>query len=323
MRRTPRRVRRRTASRQETKLTKVKRIIEAVSRAAPGWRPRALRNRALMLAAAWRHRVALAAMLDAPASSDLSRLLRERPEMLGVLIWPYQTASWPASERLRRIADHCAVVDALGPPFLFSVDEKLVLLDLGEIYPGLRVVLDQPKWFMREGQFTLNLFIGSFRAYSLAFSFHRSADGGREVFIGGLQGRNREDALDLYRGLTKALHGQRPRDFTLELLRMLCRVTKAERIYAVSNAHRHQLHPFLNKKDPFTLDYDEIWRDRGGRAVNPAFFELDRDPPARDLVDVKPNKRSMYRRRAQFLAEAESEMRRRLPSLAPIRFKDD
>ncbi|GAB4523979.1 MAG: VirK/YbjX family protein [Amphiplicatus sp.] len=304
-------------------MTKTARIIEAAARAAPGWRPRALRNRALMLATAWRHRAAVSAMLDAPASSDLGRLLRERPEMLGALIWPYQTASWPASERLRRIADHCAVVDTLGPPFLFSVEEKLVLLDLGEVYPDLRVVLDQPKWFMREGQFTLNLFIGSFRAYSLAFSFHRGADGTREAFIGGLQGRNRKDALDLYRDLTKALHGQRPRDFILELLRMLCRATGAERICAVSNAHRHQLHPFLNKKDAFALDYDEIWRERGGRAVNAVFFELDRDPPARDLAEVKPNKRSMYRRRAQFLAEVEAGMRRRLPSLAPVRFKDD
>ncbi|MBB5518944.1 VirK/YbjX family protein [Amphiplicatus metriothermophilus] len=305
------------------RLTRKSRLIEAVGRAAPGWRPRALRNRALILAAAWRHRAAVFAMLDAPASSDLGRLLRERPETLGALIWPYQTASWPARERLRRIADHCEIVDALGPPFSFGVEEKLILLELGEIYPGLRVVLDQPKWFMREGQLTLNLFIGSFRAYSLAFSFNRDADGTRAVFIGGLQGRNREDARDLYRDLTKALHGQRPRDFILELLRMLCRATGAERIYAVSNAHRHQLHPFLNKKDPFTLDYDEIWRDRGGRAVDPVFFELDRDPPARDLAEVKPNKRSMYRKRAQFLDDVEAEMRRRLPTLASVRFKDD
>lgn len=299
-----------------------RRLVFASRRVAPGFGVRPFHNRYKFLLAAWRSRNTIEPMLNVESCSDLGRLLEERPEMLGVLIWPYQAANFGASERLARIITHCEIVDSLGAPFKFSVDEKLALLNLDSIFPGLRIVLDQPRWFMREGQFTLNIFLDDFRAFSLVFSFFRHENNEPEAIIGAMQGRNRENILDTYRRLTKALYGLRPRDFLLETFRMLCRAIGVSRIYGVSSASSIRRHAYFGKAAGVRLDYDEIWRDRGGRPVNDIFYEIDRDPPARDLSSVKPNKRSMYRKRDEFLKNTEETLRAELPGLQPVRFKD-
>ena len=297
-------------------------LLRAASAAFPGVSPGTLKLKARMLGRGLGMRRVLEPILAAPSGTALHRILAERPQMLGVLVWPYQSADWSAEQRLDRIAQHYAEIDALGRPFDFSVEERLVLADLGELRPGLALVLDQPGWFMREGGLTLNLFVDHFRAFSIAFSLFRDADGRRAVLIGGLQGRNTDGALDLYRALTKDLHGLRPRDVLLDVLRMLCRAIGVERILAVSDAARHHNHRFFGGSAKLTQDYDLVWEDRDGVRLDALTYELPLDPPRRDLADIKPNKRSMYRRRYTFLDQLEAQLLRDLPGLAPVRFAD-
>jgi uncharacterized protein VirK/YbjX len=103
-------------------------------------------------------------------SPSLSAAMLARPEMLGALIWPYQCILWDARERLHRIERHYSVVDQLGYEFPITPAE-MELANLNEIHEGLRIVVDQPKWFMREGELAYNLFIGEERVFTLAFSF--------------------------------------------------------------------------------------------------------------------------------------------------------
>ncbi|MEM9422530.1 MAG: DUF535 family protein, partial [Pseudomonadota bacterium] len=228
-----------------------------------------------------------------------------------------------AETRLDRLINHCEVVDSLGVPFHFSLHERLILIELEEMFPGLRLVLDQPKWFRREGHLVMNLFLDSFRAFCIAFSFYREADGSLTAVIGGIQGRNREDALSLYRDLTKALHGLRPRDFLLEALRVVLRGVGVTRLLAIADGARHHRHAYFGKaKREFTLDYDAIWEDRGGIRLDREFYELEVTPQRRDLETIKPKKRSLYRKRFAFLDEVEASMIERLPTLTPVEFED-
>lgn len=145
----------------------------------------AMKVRAKLVLAAARHAGRLSALAGTP-SPALQMIARERPEtLIGPLIWPYLCAGWDAAERLDRIEAHYSVIDEFPAPFPFSVEERLVLIDLPDISPGLRIVLDQPKWFMREGGLTISLFVEGFRAYSLAFSL-APHDGGRECLIGSI-----------------------------------------------------------------------------------------------------------------------------------------
>ena len=298
-------------------------LVSAARRTFPGNGPSALVQQGRMVLAGLRAASLTHEMLAPKPGAALDRIMRQRPELIGALLWPYLSASFEAEERLARIVAHYAVIDTLGPPFPFDCDERLVLVDLGEVVPGLRLMLDQPIWFLREGGLVLNLFIDSFRAFCIAFSLRREADGQLTAWIGGIQGRNRDDMLETYRTLTKVLHGLRPRDFLLEALKMLLRQIGVTRLYAVSDAARHHRHAYFGGAKTSTQDYDAIWTDRGGVAVGPDFFELPLSSERRDEATIKPNKRSMYRKRFEFLDGVETALATVLPTVRPVRFADD
>ncbi len=265
-----------------------------------------LYRRLSFVAAAVRHRAMLLPLMH--ASGGLERVLERRPETIGALVWPYVCLSWDTPTRLARIGDHWAAVEAVAPAMNFPPDDGRELLDLAELMPGLRVVLDQPKWFMREGQAVLNLFIGETRVFSLAFSLRM--EDSLTACIGAIQGRNIEGALDTYKAMTGALHSMRPRDFLLDLFRALCRSIGVTRIYAVADAKRHHRSPYFGNKlaKQVPIDYDEIWRERGGTPFDVDFFVLPVDPGRRNIEEIPSKKRSMYRKRYEMLTKTEAEL---------------
>jgi uncharacterized protein len=282
-------------------------------RSAPaGWRWRALqelecgwRRKARFLVQSYLRADALAPMVQARPGSSLHRYVQERPEAVGFLIWPYQCASWGPQERLRRIVEHFDILDEIGPPFPFGVEDKLMLWSLEEYSPGVRIILDQPKWLFREGMLALNLFCGDHRAYSLAFSLYREGQG-VGAFIGGLQGRNTEGALELYKDLTKSFHGMRPRDLLLDCLRMIVPALKVQRLLAVADDHRYLRHSYFGGGHSDHADYDAAWVERGGARVDPSHFELPLAVSLRDLEQVPSKKRAVYRRRNEMLESLQS-----------------
>lgn len=295
-------------------------LIPLARRFFPGNSPGAIALQVRFLRASLHERQTVAQMLSPVPATALHGIMSERPHLLGALVWPYQCATWAAGERLRRLIGHYAAIDGLAAPLKFSVEDRLVLADLDSAHPGMKLVLDQPEWFLREGGLTLNLFLDSFRAYSVAFSLFRT-DAGLTATIGGIQGRNREDMLDTYRDLTRTLHGLRPRDFLIEALRILCRLLQVTDLHAVSEAARHHRHPYF-KGMPTSQNYDTIWLDRGGVPQGTDFYTLPVAPDRRDLADLKPGKRPMYRRRFDFLDGLEADIALRLPTLRPVRFAD-
>lgn len=272
------------------------------------WRRNALqelggswRLKAKFLALSYLRARTLAPILRATPGSSLHRYVEERPDTAGFIVWPYQCASWKPAERISRVTEHFAILDEIGAPFPFSVRDKLLLWDLDAHSPGVRILLEQPKWLFREGLLTLSLFCGDHRAYSLAFSLFK--DGERVgIFIGGLQGRSTEGALQRYKDLTKNFHGLRPRDLLIDCLRMLAPALHAHRILAVSDDHRYIRHPYFggsSKSDH--ADYDQAWVDRGGMRVDASHFELPLVASIRPLEDVPSRKRALYRRRSEML----------------------
>lgn len=264
-------------------------------------RPDAWRRRLAFMAGALRLRRPLHAFLHPPPGSALARAVAVRPELLGAVVSPCVCAHWDAPTRLAHLQQHFAAVERRAL-FDFALDGARELLDLGDLQPGLRVVLDQPRWFTREGPLVLNLFDGEARIYSLCFSFGGDAEA-PDVYIGAIQGGNRDGLLDAYRDLTKALHGLRPRDLLIELLRMLCRGAGVRRLHAVADANRQHRAAYFGDAKAATLglDYDAIWTERGGVAGEDGFFELPLQAPPRPLEDVPSKKRATYRRRQEML----------------------
>jgi uncharacterized protein VirK/YbjX len=247
--------------------------------------------------------------MKAPAGTPLARLITRRPDTLGAAIWPYQCSIWDARMRLARILGHYEAIDKIGGPIDFDVGEQLVVLELNEIQAGLRVILDQPWHFMREGQLTLNLVLDDVRLYSVVFSLILEA-GELVAFVGAIQGRDIDGVLASYRELTKSAHGMRPRDLIVEIFRMFCANIGVTKIYAVSDAYRHHKHVYFKSEKPkkSSVNYDEIWSERGGVKEDPTYFRLEVAPRERDLSTVASKKREMYRRRYKMLNDIRQQM---------------
>jgi uncharacterized protein VirK/YbjX len=259
-------------------------------------------------------------IINSSRESPMGRLIECRPETVGAIIGPYQCIGWDVRTRLARIRDHYLAIETIGGPINFPLDGRLLLLDLKAIQEGLQVVLDHPKWFMREGQLVINLFFRDTRMYSLAFSLSYQKNG-LTAFVGAIQGRNIEGILEQYRQLTKASHGTRPRDLLIEVFRMLCGVLGVIDIFAVSDAYRIQRSHYFGKAPKnFFVNYDEIWAHRGGVRVHPMFFRLDVGARQRDLGTIPAKKRGMYRRRYDMLSLLKQQMHLNYTSrLAPAR----
>ena len=258
-------------------------------------------------------------LLDAPPDSPLGKCVAERPEVIGLVVAPFINARWGARTRLNSFLSQFDYLQELGLRFDFDISQSIELPKIEALGDDYLIVLDKPKWFQREGLLTLNIFRENIRLFSLAFSFD-DVDGKRTVIIGALQGRRIEGALDEYRQLTKLAHGLRPRDLLIDCLRMIAAAVGAERIIAVSDACRHHRHAFFGQdpKRELPLNYDEIWRDRGGEEIGGGFFELPLERQQRPLEEVSAKKRSMYRQRYAMLDAMEKDIRDALPRLTPV-----
>ncbi|WP_187399224.1 VirK/YbjX family protein [Bradyrhizobium paxllaeri] len=258
-------------------------------------------RRLSLVAKSYKHRSELGNLLGGRSSTSLIRLFNERPETIGVLVWPYQCASWDTATRLKRLREHFDCVEKLAAPFNLGPNERMVVADLSFIRAGLRVVIDQPIWFLREGNLVINFFVDRVRMYSLAFSLYEE-EGTLTATIGSIQGRDREDAVEEYRYLTKQAHGMRPRDFLFEVFCMVCSYLAIERVYAVTNEDRHHTHPYFgNRIQKTSADYNEIWEERGGVRKNNSLYLLSVTERRRNLEEIPQKKRGMYRKRYEML----------------------
>lgn len=264
---------------------------------------RHLKNRLVFLAKAVRLSNHLQPFIHPEKGSPMDRLIAQRPETVGSIVWPYQCASWDAITRLKKIEEHYSAIKDYYPTLDFHVDGALKFVNLADLYENLSVVIDRPKWFIREGQLVINLFLANVRIYSLAFSF--GFQSGKVVaYVGALQGRDLDGMLEAYKKITKALYGMRPQDFLFELFRDFCRIVGVAKIFAVSDSYRHHRSSYFAKIENFaksTLNYDRIWFERGGILDSPDFFVFDVEPQLKNMEEIPSNKRSMYRKRYKML----------------------
>ena len=233
---------------------------------------------------------------------------------MGAAVWPYQCAGWTANTRLERIRNHYEALERINRIIDFPVDGKIELADLSEIRNGVKVIIDQPGWFLREGQLSINLFSNDIRIYTLSFSLFHDQDG-ISAFVGAIQGRDIEGIMAEYRDLTKSSHGMRPRDLLFEIFRFLCLELKVSKILAVADEYRHHKdRGYFGDRAPEKMraNYDEIWTERGGRRVDAMYFEFEVAEPDRDFATVPAKKRGMYRRRFEMLGRLRQQIREKI-----------
>ncbi|WP_199454062.1 VirK/YbjX family protein [Vibrio owensii] len=218
---------------------------------------------------------------------------------------PYIIKNSPAIDRSALVVDHYNTVSELVSPDLMKqiyTDAKgltLMTFEIEDILYTVRLVYEAR--YQKEGDMSLVLHSqedGNF--YTLSFTLGHE-NGARSIMIGGLQGpRSNETSNEKIKKLTRKLYGQRPKSLMVSLLDLLAQIWGVETILAVKT----QSHTYAAKrysKGRIKTDYDALWKELGGTEYDRNFYSLPVNAPRRDLEGMSRSKRSMYRRRYEWL----------------------
>lgn len=157
----------------------------------------------------------------------------------------------------------------------------------------------------REGELALHLCSQGQTIYTLSFTFMLQ-DGVRHLALGGLQGISAENGAALIKQLTRELHGFRPKNFMVAILRRLGACLGCEKVILVSNSNRIVVN--WRRVDRISSDYDATWREMKARQRNDGNFELPCEAAPRDLESVPSHKRSEMRKRFALQSSVEQQM---------------
>ncbi|HSI24496.1 MAG TPA: DUF535 family protein [Methylotenera sp.] len=242
-----------------------------------------------------------------------NHIFKQEPNVLGNLVWPYIHKDWDATQRFSCIAGHYTLLKNM-PKFLDVSDGSAKeIVNLDTFSPDTSIVLDKPRWFVREGEIVLNIFHEGLRVMSVVFCL--SHDNQELIlYVGGIQGIHSgipsEKSLEIIKQMTKDFNGLRPRSFVIAVLRMIATRIGATKILAIDQTHRHHWHPYFKSatKSVSKTNYDEIWKDNDGIAFKDGFYQLKVNTTNKDLSEVDSKKRSMYRKRYEMLDQIDQQI---------------
>jgi uncharacterized protein VirK/YbjX len=234
-----------------------------------------------------------------PINNPLLQLeQRECPAIRKSIVRPYINQYWGMGRRLREIANHYLLVRSRAPFFDLRNGESAELAQYDIEGTQLRIVADRPKWMRGEGQLGISLFYGIDRIYTAMLHLSGTPDN-MKLVVGNLQGDGR-DRLAIYKTITKAMHGMRPRDFLAQIVKIVAGELGCLEILCISDA-AHRSSYWLSSATKLST-YDEIWLEHGAvKDRDSGFFTM--PPGIRKRADDKipANKRGMYRRRYELL----------------------
>lgn len=286
------------------------RVIALGRKMHPGLRPGNIKLNLHMLASAIVHRQAIARWYGVENNPLRARAVERYPLIEGAMYWPYINHEWTVEKRLQVIDQHYRMLNGAARILADATFADIELLRMDSEFPGLRLVLEKAPWFLREGEVVLSIFVNEHRVYSAAFTL--GVEGGRTVaYVGALQGRNIDNVMEIYRSMTHAMHGMRPRDFLLSALKMLVSSLGVELIWGVCTENQqHRGKYFAGAHDEkLVADYNEVWVEHGGVLLGNGFFELQPRLVFKDIADIPTRKRATYRRRYAMLEKLSSDVK--------------
>jgi uncharacterized protein len=243
---------------------------------------------------------------------QLASLVRNHPYVYHKLQRPYLNSRLTTRERLDALEGHyrfvlanfsTGMIEALyGSPGITLA--SFTLPELGQF----ELLLANCRRKQKEGDFAVS--IGkkgeAKDMYSLSFSIWKYDPDPKEIFIGGLQG-SRAAGKDVVVELTRALHGLRPKALLIFLVQQLATCWGIPRLRAVSDSHHIYQH--FQKRKALHTSYDEFWLECGGTLSADGMFDLPATFVPRKIAELKVNKRQMYRRRYEMLADLAEKIR--------------
>jgi uncharacterized protein len=246
-----------------------------------------------------------------PAFSEYMRI---RPRFLYKVYRPYLTGALGMDERISVIASHYQFVFArgLGPVTAQASVGAVQLAALeGKGGTPYRLVLRGVGTNLeREGELVLQLCQGEQVLCSTAFTFGWRGQC-HAVNIGCVQGGKAQGTLEAIREATRQLHGLRPKQMLVTLVRQLGWELGCKQMLLVSN--RNQVLRAGTRKGRVLADYDQLWHEMGAQPRADGDYQLECGPlQAPDMEAIPSKKRSEARKRHEMLATLAAAVNQRL-----------
>jgi uncharacterized protein VirK/YbjX len=243
-----------------------------------------------------------------PAFSDYAR---QCPRLLHKIYRPYLTARLAMDDRLALLASHYQFMFRHGLAQLVGQASRggLLLASVeGKSGTRFQFHLRAIEPMDREGELVLQMRQGSTLVYSIAFTFSE-LEGSAMVSIGCIQGAKRDDALSAIREATRELHGVRPKQLMVGLVRHLGAALGCRQMRLVGNANR--VVRGAMREGRVLADYEQLWTELGAERRGDGDFQIDCAPIAPlDLERISSKKRSEARKRHQLSVELAGDIAR-------------
>ncbi|CFQ29240.1 VirK/YbjX family protein [Yersinia bercovieri] len=244
----------------------------------------------------------------------LNKMLRDQPDLPCKLHRPYLANTFNNRQKLAALQDHFQLINQYMPVsllhnYLHHSPYKLAELT-GKNEEKYFLYLAVISKFNKEGEITLMLTNEQQQTLAvLTFSlFYYKQQ--KTLFIGGLQGADKETPHNEIHLSTKACFGLFPKRLVLEAACTLAKLMGVTQIIAVGNAtHIYQNWRYRGKKkDKLHADYDSFWRSLGGEQCAQGHFSLPPQIARKPIEDIASKKRAEYRRRYQLLEQLEEQV---------------
>jgi uncharacterized protein VirK/YbjX len=259
-----------------------------------------------------RLKIRLRALLHAPQTPAWLRLLnshpafseyvRTCPRFLYKVYRPYISTALGPADRLAAIQAHYHFIfrRGLGQTVARASLAPLALANVeGKSGLPYSIQLRTVDMFDREGELVLQLAQGDKVIYTVAFTVAPRA-GRPAISIGCVQGGKTEDAREAIRLATRDLHGIRPKQLMVSLVRQLGHEYGCERLHLVSNRNRVIYKAIRHGR--VLADYDALWEELGAVRNAGGDYELDCAPlGAPDLESIPSKKRSEAKKRHELM----------------------
>ncbi|MDL2355945.1 MAG: DUF535 family protein [Pseudomonadota bacterium] len=236
-----------------------------------------------------------------PAFADYAR---HCPRLLHKIYRPYLSANLAMGERLAVLASHYQFMfrHGLAQTVAQASRGRLLLASVaGKTGVRYQVHLRAVEPMEREGELVLQLSQGEQLVYSTAFTFS-DLEGEAMVSIGCIQGPKHGDGLGAIRDATRELHGLRPKQLMVSLVRQLGYELGCSHMRMVGNANR--VVRGAMREGRVLADYDQLWNELGAQRRGDGDYQLRcTAQPALDLERICSKKRSEARKRHALASE--------------------
>lgn len=224
--------------------------------------------------------------------------------------YPYLVSKGSVKSNVRRIVNHYQFVESyLSKPIIDHIyNPKTPPLNIMKICVEdayYSVVLVSDGWCKQEGEMSLRLLAPDGEKIYMLHFIIGSINGQRTMKIGALQGpKSSSENKQKIKQLTKTVYGLRPKDLIVRTGLYIAKSWDVKTVLAIKNNQHiwfNKRYKKRNKGEQVLADFEKHWKELGGKAFNSNFMELPIEETRKDLQLVKRTKRSMYKKRYDWL----------------------